>query len=135
MECSRHDRLPARRGEEKEKKGKRGVIISWCVVGCASTKLGKNIRCFAGCGCRLLCLLVQKYLPVMGNGQWAMNYSVRDGASFLHLLLLAFWHSKKYRCDFFLFFNYFWIWLFSFSVSIEGQRAMEENTKVPNSEK
>lgn len=37
------------------------------------------------------------------HGQWAMNYLVRDTALFLHLLLLAFGQSKKYRFVFFLF--------------------------------
>lgn len=83
MECSRHDRLPARREVEKEKKGEKGrdhIRALWFAEARESSQIGvwlvvplrnseNKSGAFAGCGCWLLCLLVQKYLPVMGNGQ------------------------------------------------------------------
>ena len=116
MECSRHDRLPARREVEQEKKGEkgrdhiralwfaeaRGEFSNWCVVGCASTKFGKQIRCF--CWVWLLVALFAGPKISACHGQWAMNYLVRDAALFLHLHLLVFGQSKTYRCVFFLFF-------------------------------
>lgn len=97
------------REEEKRKRRKeKGERSYWGLMVCGGS--GKVFKLGCGWLCprnsekdsgALLGVVVdcsvcgsKKYLPVMGNGQWATNYLVQDTVLFLHLLLLAFGDLK-----------------------------------------